>query len=119
MGSGIFSLQDTARPMAQVLPDGVRWLRDAAAEFKPAANQVVLKSGATISYDYLVVAMGLQCDWHLVPGLPEALARGDGVCSNYGAMRCLSVCDGSGDDERRNENRRVTPHTPTHPFPER
>lgn len=75
--------------MAQVIPDGVRWVRDAAAEFRPEANQVVLQSGAAISYDYLVVAMGLQCDWGLIRGLPEALARGDGVCSNYGESHTI------------------------------
>lgn len=84
MGSGIFEVGDTARPMAQVIPDGVKWVRDAAAEFRPQANEVLLESGATLSYDYLVVAMGLQCDWGRIQGLPEALARGDGVCSNYG-----------------------------------
>lgn len=84
VGSGIFEAGDTARPMAEVIPDGVRWVRDAATEFRPETNQVVLKSGAVFSYDYLVVAMGLQCDWGLIRGLPEALARGDGVCSNYG-----------------------------------
>ena len=89
VGSGIFEAGDTARPMAQVIPDGVRWVRDAAAEFRPEANQVVLQSGAAISYDYLVVAMGLQCDWNLIRGLPEALARGDGVCSNYGESHTI------------------------------
>ena len=75
--------------MAQVIPDGVRWVRDAAAEFRPEANQVMLQSGAAVSYDYLVVAMGLQCDWGLIRGLPEALARGDGVCSNYGESHTI------------------------------
>ena len=36
-----------------------------------------------ITYDYLVVAMGLDLRFDLVEGLPETLGK-NGVCSNYG-----------------------------------
>ena len=69
--------------MGSVIPDGVRWVRAAAAEVLPEENTVTLATGQRLSYDYLIVATGIQCDWGRVQGLPEALAMRDGVCSNY------------------------------------
>jgi sulfide:quinone oxidoreductase len=52
------------------------------AEFRPAGNAVVLTSGRELTYDFLVVALGIQIDWNKIPGLAEGIGRG-GVCSNY------------------------------------
>lgn len=91
MGAGIFDIEATKRTTASVIPDGVRWVKAAAASLVPEENKVTLSSGESIGYDYLVVATGLQCDWQKVPGLMEALEKGpdSGVCSNY---RKLVVC---------------------------
>jgi sulfide:quinone oxidoreductase len=43
---------------------------------------VTTATGDEISYDYLVVAAGLQINWDGVEGLADAIGRG-GVCSNY------------------------------------
>lgn len=59
-------------------------ISEAAAEFRPDANEVVLASGATVGYRYLVVCPGLALDWEKVDGLSDALGTG-GVCSNYSA----------------------------------
>jgi len=85
VGGGVFDLAESARPMSTIIPSGVTWLRDAATEVMPEANQVQCASGRRLSYDYLVVSTGLQCDWNKVPGLVEALSNSEesGVCSNY------------------------------------
>lgn len=82
VGGGAFDINETVRPMAQQIPKGVNWVQDAVAEFRPDANQVVLKGGQVLGYEALVVCPGLQLDWHKVEGLPETLGR-NGVCSNY------------------------------------
>jgi sulfide:quinone oxidoreductase len=42
----------------------------------------VTSGGLRLSYDFLVVAPGIQIDWHKIEGLKEAIGH-DGVCSNY------------------------------------
>lgn len=42
--------------------------------FLPEENKVVLKSGRVISYDWLVLAMGLKEDMGAIKGFEEALA---------------------------------------------
>ncbi len=84
VGGGVFPKEESQRNEADFIPDGVEWIKDHVAGFDPDAKQVTLRSGKVLSYDQLVVALGLQIDWSKIPGLEEALARPDsGVSSNY------------------------------------
>lgn len=83
VGGGVFPREMSRRPMADVMPRGVTWIRDRVETFDPGENQVRTESGKTLVYNELVVAAGIQLDWGAVKGLPEALGKG-GVCSNYG-----------------------------------
>jgi sulfide:quinone oxidoreductase len=82
VGAGMVNATKTARSEGRVLPRGVRWLQDAAAAVDPESRVVETGSGAHLSFDFLVIAVGLQLDWHATPGLPEALADGHAT-SNY------------------------------------
>jgi len=82
VGAGVVKREDSARPMASLIPNGAEWIRDAVTEFDPAANSLKTRGRKEIGYDYLVVAPGLQIDWQKIKGLPEALGK-NGVCSNY------------------------------------
>jgi sulfide:quinone oxidoreductase len=50
--------------------------------FSPSRTSSPPAGAASIHYDFLVVAPGIQIDWAKVDGLPAALGH-DGVCSNY------------------------------------
>jgi len=82
VGGGAYTLKQTQRNEADLLPASVTWIRDHAQSFQPDDNTVTLRSGEVIGYDYLVVCPGLQLDWHKVQGLPETISK-NGVCSNY------------------------------------
>ncbi len=82
VGGGIFSPQETARPMASVIPHGVRWIESRVAAFDPQHNAVALEDGSSIGYKQLIVCPGLKLDWDAVEGLSDALGR-NGVTSNY------------------------------------
>jgi sulfide:quinone oxidoreductase len=82
VGGGVFSKRRSEHEEASVIPDGVTWIHEAAAELCPDQNAVLTTSGLRVSYDFLVMAPGIQIDWHKIKGLPEALGH-DGVCSNY------------------------------------
>jgi sulfide:quinone oxidoreductase len=82
VGGGVVSKEETERDEADVIPTGTTWIREGAAVFNPEENYVETTGGKKISYDFLVVAAGIQLDWDKVKGLPEALGK-EGVCSNY------------------------------------
>ena len=82
VGGGVFSLEQTRRNEASLIPAGVSWIRESVAGFAPESNSVSTSGGQTISYDALVVATGMKLNWDAIKGLPDALGKG-GVCSNY------------------------------------
>ncbi|MFD0862919.1 FAD/NAD(P)-binding oxidoreductase [Sungkyunkwania multivorans] len=82
VGAGTYNYKKTARPMASVIPNGVKWIKDHATGFDPEKNSVATKASGDVTYDYLVVSPGLVMDPSLIEGLPEALDKGV-VCSNY------------------------------------
>lgn len=86
IGGGIKKLDDSYKPMKDVLPTSAKWLKNAAVEFDPKSNTVTTDNGDIIEYDYLLVAMGLQTYYNQIPGLEDALSiPGGAVCSNYSA----------------------------------
>ncbi len=82
VGAGVFSLEQTRRDEASLIPAGVHWIRESAAGFDPAANTVTTSGGASLSYDVLIVATGIKLCWERIKGLPEALGS-QGITSNY------------------------------------
>lgn len=82
VGGGVYPREHSRRPMAEVIPRGVDWVRDAVAEFMPESSAIRTAGGQHISYDALVIAPGLQINWSAIPGLKESLGR-NGICSNY------------------------------------
>lgn len=82
VGGGVVDREASKKPMAELIPKGAHWIKDAVAGFFPDENRLTTRDGKAISYDYLVVAPGIQIDWAKIKGLPEALGK-NGVCSNY------------------------------------
>jgi len=82
VGGGVFPKENSRRPMQDVMPEGVRWVRAEASEFRPEENLVLTRDGESLGYDALVVAPGIQINWGQIAGLKENLGR-NGVCSNY------------------------------------
>jgi sulfide:quinone oxidoreductase len=84
IGAGAARMAEAVRPQADVMPQGVDWIRGEAADVRPEENVVVLAGGDRVGYEHLVVCPGLQLDWDAVPGLAEAVASPHGS-SNYDA----------------------------------
>jgi sulfide:quinone oxidoreductase len=84
VGGGIFPREDSARNEADLIPDQVTWIRDAATAVNPERRSVDTATSGTLTYDFLVVAPGVVLQWTKVPGLAESVGkRGTGVVSNY------------------------------------
>ena len=91
VGGGVFSKDISERNEADFIPDGASWIKDKVVSLNPDNNSVELAGGDTVTYDYLVVAAGIQIDWDKIPGLKESVGKpGTGVCSNSSILRKLS-----------------------------
>ncbi|MEZ4227763.1 MAG: FAD/NAD(P)-binding oxidoreductase [Polyangiaceae bacterium] len=82
VGGGVFPKEISVRPQRDYVPSGVTWVRDRVKRFDPENSRVITEGGKTLTYDDLVVTLGIQLDWDKIEGLPEALGTG-GVTSNY------------------------------------
>jgi sulfide:quinone oxidoreductase len=82
VGAGVFPPEASRRREADFIPPGVAWIRDRVAEIVPDQRAVVTSDGRRLTYDWLVVALGIQVEWHAIPGLAEGIGT-RGICSNY------------------------------------
>lgn len=82
VGGGTFDINRTKRKELSVIPKGVIWIKDAVTTFQPEKNEVTTNSGSIYSYDYLVLAPGIQLNWSAVKGLAETIGKNN-VTSNY------------------------------------
>jgi sulfide:quinone oxidoreductase len=81
VGGGDFDIQKTARPQASVMPKKAKWIKDRVVGFEPENNALITDS-QRLTYDYLIVAPGVQLDWDKIEGAKETLGK-NGVTSNY------------------------------------
>lgn len=82
VGGGVFDKDVTMRDEADYIPDGVTWIKDKVTRFDPEASAIETGDGTRITYDQLVVALGMQLDWKKIRGLEGHLGK-DGIVSNY------------------------------------
>ena len=99
VAAGIWDEDDIAYKRDDFVPDGVKVIKERALLFNPQENKLTTDKGTVVSYDYLILAMGLQLDFERIKGLEEAgraysagdnekllKALGDdGLCSIYTA----------------------------------
>lgn len=82
VGGGAYDVKQTARAMADCMPNGVEWIKASATGFKPEHNQVEMSNGSSIAYQQLIVCPGLKLNWAGIEGLTDTLGK-NGVTSNY------------------------------------
>jgi NADPH-dependent 2,4-dienoyl-CoA reductase/sulfur reductase-like enzyme len=73
VGGGIRGEMDSERPMKDVISKSVNWVQKQAQSIDPENNTVLLVDGTAVSYDYLVVAAGMQINWDKIEGLEDAM----------------------------------------------
>ncbi|MDJ0717081.1 MAG: FAD/NAD(P)-binding oxidoreductase [Prochloraceae cyanobacterium] len=82
VGGGVFTIEQTEREEKDCIPKKATWIKDYVVKLDPDNKAVLTKQGTRVEYEYLILCPGIQIDWHLIKGLPEALGK-DGVTSNY------------------------------------
>lgn len=82
VGGGVFPKEVSVRAQADFIPRGAKWIKEKVATFAPEENSLELANGQKVTWDYLVVAAGLQLNWSAVKGLEGNIGK-NGICSNY------------------------------------
>lgn len=82
VGAGAKALSSSGRPTANVMPSGVKWVKSKVQEINPNSNTVQTDDGKEISYEYLIIALGLQLHFEKIKGLPEGFEHPK-IGSNY------------------------------------
>jgi len=101
IGGGMKKLDQSYKPMKDVLPKDALWLNDAVTEIDPKKNEVITAKGDAVKYEYMVIATGIELDFDKIPGLIEGLKdHRSGVCCNYSPLyvtktySCIQRLDG-------------------------
>ncbi|CAM4162004.1 NAD(P)/FAD-dependent oxidoreductase [Lacicoccus alkaliphilus] len=81
VGSGEMKPESTKKPTEKVIPKGARWMKAFVDSVDPVKREVTA-GGTTVSYDFMVVAMGLELDFDSIKGAKAALGK-NGVTTNY------------------------------------
>lgn len=82
VGAGLMKYKDTVRPEKKQIPKNVNWIKEYVEDIDPESMEVSLKNGDKVSYEYLIVAAGIQLNLDGIEGLKETFGK-NGVCSNY------------------------------------
>jgi sulfide:quinone oxidoreductase len=82
VGAGVFKPEASRRREVDYIPKKVEWIRDRVSAVNPAEKVVYTEGNQRITYDWLIVALGIQIDWNTIPGLAEGIGT-QGICSNY------------------------------------
>ncbi|CAE6416834.1 unnamed protein product [Rhizoctonia solani] len=89
VGSGLKEKHDLRKPLGSLIPSHIAHHQNHVTKFSPESNSVTTNSGQTLTYDALVVAVGLQINWSAIDGLEKALADPtSGVSSIYSWDTC-------------------------------
>ncbi len=83
MAAGLYTADEIKKPNADLIPDGVNWIKDKVIEFDPDNNQVVTAKNGKVKYDFLVVAVGISYQYEQIEGLTLDKLGKNGVASVY------------------------------------
>jgi len=83
MAAGLYTESDIQRNNTDFIPDSVNWVKDEVTVFDPDNNKVTTAQNGDISYDYLVVATGLEYNYEGIEGMTADLVGTNGISSVY------------------------------------
>ena len=131
VAAGLWDEDDIVYQRDDFIPDGVKVISERAVFFNPQENQLTTDKGQVVSYDYLIIAMGVQLDFERIKGLEEAgralsagnndkllEALGDSICSIFtskGSVRTWEIMQKYIDQAKAGSPDKKTKFIFTHP----
>ncbi|MDD3462098.1 MAG: FAD/NAD(P)-binding oxidoreductase [Sulfurospirillaceae bacterium] len=83
IASGVWTLDDILADNKDFYPSEAKWIQDSITEFDPDNNKVKTAKSGDVTYDFLVVATGLQLNYDAIEGLTKEMIGKDGIGSIY------------------------------------
>ena len=84
VGAGVMQMEDILLNNNDYINSGeVTWIKDEVAHFDADNNNVTTRKGEKVSYDYLVVATGVQYNYEQIKGLTKEDIGTNGIASVY------------------------------------
>jgi len=83
VAAGLYKRDDIKRSTASLLPDNVVWLQEKVVELDPQNSSVTLQDSGKIGYDFLIVALDAEYDYHRIDGLTTDMIGKNGIASVY------------------------------------
>ncbi|CAF0826655.1 unnamed protein product [Adineta steineri] len=75
-GAGLKTPDELEKSQSQCIPTNTTWIQSNASQIQPEKNLVELDDGKQITYDYLIVAAGIQTRYDKIKGAIDALDNG-------------------------------------------
>ncbi len=92
VAAGTWAPSQVVEQQARWMPRGVEWLQEHAAEIDPLAKTVTTAGGKRLSYDFLVVAPGLELAFDQIAGFdPKQIGSGGLGCVYAGPEAALGT----------------------------
>ena len=83
MAAGLYTIDDIVKDNKDFIADDVTWIKDEVASFDPDNNKVTTREGKEVSYDFMVVATGMEYHYDWIKGLTEDDIGKNGISSVY------------------------------------
>ncbi len=83
IASGVYEPDEIEMSNKEFIPDDVKWIKDKVKTFDPDNNRLTLRNGETLSYDFLVVAAGIEYHYEWIEGLSIEDIGTNGISSVY------------------------------------
>lgn len=98
VAAGTFKPDEILKSTQNLIPHGVKWVKDKVVELEPESNHVVTGKNGKIAYDFLVLVPGCVTDFTQIEGISkESLGVGnvhtiydfEGASKTYAALQQL------------------------------
>ena len=83
VATGLYIQDDNERKTLELLEEKVQWLEERVIAFEPDSNSLTTDKSGTITYDYLVIALGVEYNYEAIEGLSKNMIGKDGIASVY------------------------------------
>lgn len=83
VATGLYKQKEILRKNEKYIPKNVRWIKESVIKFDPQNNTLLTCKEQTLSYDYLIVATGLQYNFEPIKGLQKKDIGTNNICSVY------------------------------------
>jgi sulfide:quinone oxidoreductase len=81
IAAGVFSPESVVRPQMDIIPSRVKWLKDRVVSIDPDRNSLHTADSGKLSYDFLVLAPGIEMHFDAIDGIQrEKLGEGNVHC---------------------------------------